>query len=130
MITFGKLLDRQMERLSDAEQEIMYWLAIDREWVSIPELQSDVLPRSRPKVLGSLHFLKWRSLIEKKKDLSSFTQQPVVMEYVTERLIDRVCQEIITEKINIINSHALIKAQAKDYIREGQIQPHTPTSSR
>lgn len=116
-----QLLDRQMERLSDAEQEIMYWLAIEREGVSITELQLDVLPRSRPKVLESLNFLKWRSLIEKKKDLLSFTQQPVVMEYVTERLIDRVCQEIITEKINILNSHALIKAQAKDYIRESQI---------
>lgn len=45
----------------------------------------------------------------------SYTQQPVVMEYVTERLIDQICQEIEQVQIVYLRSHALLKAQAKEF---------------
>ncbi|MEG4809954.1 NB-ARC domain-containing protein [Microcoleus sp. F8-D3] len=113
------LLDRQFNRLSDLEKKIMYWLAIDREPVSAAELQQDLVAKLTVKelleVLGSL--LR-RSLIEKTSD--GYTQQPVVMEYMTERLIEQVCTEIATSKINILKSHALLKATAKEYIRKTQ----------
>ena len=44
------------------------------------------------------------------------------MEYVTERLIEQVSHEIITQSPWRLLSHALIKAQAKDYIRDTQIR--------
>ena len=37
------ILKQQFERLSSLEQEIMYWLAIAREPISIKELQSDLV---------------------------------------------------------------------------------------
>ena len=115
------ILDQQFERLSNLEQEIMYWLAIAREPISVAELQEDfVLPISPIKLLEAIESLSRRSLIE--KNASSFTQQPVVMEYVTSKLIEIACEEIITQQPQIFRDHALIKATAKDYIRENQIR--------
>jgi hypothetical protein len=37
------VLDQQFERLSELEQEIMYWLAIEREAVSLDGLQEDIV---------------------------------------------------------------------------------------
>ena len=38
-----KLLDQHFNRLSDSEKQIIYWLAINREAISIPELRDDIL---------------------------------------------------------------------------------------
>ncbi|MFB2833045.1 NB-ARC domain-containing protein [Floridanema evergladense] len=118
------LLAQQFQRLTDLERAIMYWLAIDRESVTLPELQADFVTTIPPReFLESLNSLQRRSIIEKSN--ASFTQQPVVMEYVTTHLIEQVCAEIssleesyATNKIFI--NHALLKATAKDYIRETQ----------
>ncbi|MBD2500555.1 WD40 domain-containing protein [Anabaena azotica] len=113
------ILDQQFERLSDLEKEIMYWLAINCEPISISELRDDILsPVPLQKLLEALESLVRRSLVE--KSTTSFTLQPVVMEYVTQVLIEQVCEEIATENIQLFRCHALSKATAKDYIRETQ----------
>jgi hypothetical protein len=115
------LLDQQFNRLSDLEREVMYWLAINREAVSLSELREDIVSLSSPpKLIEAVQSLVRRSLIEKSAAL--FTLQPVVMEYLTDRLIEQVCAEIQTGKIHLFNSHALIKATTKDYIRETQVR--------
>jgi WD40 repeat protein/transcriptional regulator with XRE-family HTH domain/GTPase SAR1 family protein len=115
------LLDQQFSRLSDLEKEIMYWLAINHEPVSLSELREDIISRVPPqKLLEALESLVRRSLIE--KSAATFTLQPVVMEYVTQRLIDQVCEEIETGNIDLFRCHALMKATAKDYVRETQIR--------
>jgi len=77
------LLDRQFNRLSALEKDIMYWLAINREPVSFQELQADFVPKiSASELLENLVSLGRRSLIERSS--IAFTQQPVVMEYMTE----------------------------------------------
>ncbi len=123
-IAFGDinlLLDEQFRRLSDLEKQVMYWLAITREWVSLAELREDFVP-SPPQhiLLETLLSLVRRSLIE--KSAGNFTLQPVVMEYVTEHLLGSICEEIETQELNLLTSHALIEAQEKDYIRESQIR--------
>ncbi|MEM8722617.1 MAG: NB-ARC domain-containing protein [Cyanobacteria bacterium P01_G01_bin.39] len=115
------LLDQQFARLSDLEQEIMYWLAIIREPVSLSRLRDNfVLQVSPIKLLESLESLSRRSLIEKNEAL--FTQQSVVMEYLTSRLVENVSQEIVRQKPQLLRDNALIQATAKDYIRENQIR--------
>ncbi|MEG4200395.1 WD40 domain-containing protein [Microcoleus sp. Pol12A5] len=113
------LLDRQFNRLSYLEKKVMYWLAIERELVSLTELQQDLVSKLTVKelleVLGSL---VRRSLIEKTSD--GYTQQPVVMEYMTERLIEKVCTEITSSEIDLLRNHALLKATAKEYLRDTQ----------
>ncbi|GBG21162.1 WD-40 repeat-containing protein [Nostoc commune NIES-4072] len=122
-IIFGdtrNLLDQQFERLSELEKEVMYWLAIKREFVSLEELLNDIVrPMPKRRLLEALESLRRRSLIENSTAL--FTLQPVVMEYMTEVLIEKVSQEITTGETALFMSHALIEATAKDYIRNTQI---------
>ncbi len=113
------LLDQQFSRLSELGRSVIYWLAINRETVSLAELREDMVPSIAPQnLLEALESLGRRSLIEKSAAL--FTLQPVVMEYVTDQFVNQVCLEISTQTIALFNSHALVKAQAKDYIRETQ----------
>jgi WD40 repeat protein len=115
------LLDGQFRRLSDLEKQIVYWLAIEREWTTLAELRSNfVAIPSQSKLLDAVLSLRGRSLIE--KNAGQFTLQPVVMEYVTEQLLDRFEREIISQTLDLFTTHALIKAEAKDYIRESQIR--------
>jgi WD40 repeat protein len=117
-----KLLEGQFQRLSDLEKDIMYWLTINREPCSISELQEDIISSlPQPELLEALASLRRRTLIEKNNQ-DKFSLQNVIMEYMTDKLITGVCQEIKTEHIQLLNSHALIKAQSKDYIREAQIR--------
>lgn len=116
----GDLLERQFNRLSDLEQEVMYWLSINREPCSITQLQDDVIsPVLQQELPNILQSLSRRSLIE--KSAAGYTQKPAIMEFVTDRLIKLICTEITTGKINVLNSHILLKAQTKDYIRDVQL---------
>lgn len=115
------LLDRQFRRLSEIEKDVMYWLAIDREPATFAELQADIIPKiSQSRLLEGLISLERRLLIE--TNSTGFSLQPVVMEYVTEKLVEQVSQEIFAEEFYLFNSHALIKAQAKDYVRKSQVR--------
>ncbi|MBH8563090.1 hypothetical protein I8748_13010 [Nostoc sp. CENA67] len=60
-----------------------------------------------------------RSLIE--KSAAFFTLQPVVMEYLTDRLIFETRKNIISSELEFLNCYALMEATAKDYVREAQI---------
>jgi WD40 repeat protein len=114
------LLQQQFDRLNDLEQQIMYWLAITRQPILISQLQKNFVTKiAISDLIKALTDLKNRSLIETNND--KFTQQPVVMEYTIDELIDNVKQEIITGEIKLFNSHALIQAQAQEYIKESQI---------
>ena len=115
------LLEQQFNRLATQEQAVMYWLAINRELVSLNQLRQDLVPAiSARNLIEVLESLQRRSLIE--ASISGFTQQAVVMEYTTERLINLWETEIKTGKINLLKTHPIIKADAKDYLRETQIR--------
>ncbi|HBB34353.1 MAG TPA: hypothetical protein DDZ80_16510 [Cyanobacteria bacterium UBA8803] len=115
------LLDRQFDRLSPLQQQIMYWLAINREGVTPTKLEAEILPKVPwRELLEVLEALKTRSLLETLD--TGLTQQPVIMEYVTERFIQTIEREITTKEINLFRTHTLIQAQAQDYVREAQIQ--------
>jgi WD40 repeat protein len=123
-VVFGDMRDvlsQQFERLSDLEKDIMYWFAINREPIGISELQDDIVS-SIPigNLLEALESLVRRSLIE--KSVSLFTLQPVVMEYVTDNLIAKVCTEISTQELILFKCHLLMKATAKDYVKEAQVR--------
>lgn len=116
-----QLLAQQLNRLSDLEEQVIYWLAIERQSVNLQQLLTNFVPQVTPaRLLEALMSLERRSLIEKHQTL--FTLQPVVMEYVTHQLIKQIEREITTNKINLLKTHALLKTQVKDYIRETQIR--------
>ncbi|MEA5479475.1 NB-ARC domain-containing protein [Pseudanabaena galeata UHCC 0370] len=113
------LLDQQYGRLSEREQQVMYWLAIEREPITTDNLRQDIVPMvSKSQILESVISLRWRSLIE--KNANSFTQQPVVMEYMTDRLIDMAYNAAIEHSPEFLMSYALVQHRAEDYTLDGQ----------
>lgn len=114
-----ELLDQQFQRLSDLEKDLTYWLAINREPVSIAQLCEDLIsPIRKASLLETLESLGRRSLIEKID--ACFTLQPVILEYATHRLIEASCREVVSGEFKLFQSHALVKATAKDYVRKAQ----------
>ena len=124
LMVFGeirKLLDWHFERLSAAEKNIMYWLALNREAVSIADLKQDIfLPRAQKYLPETLDGIERQIPIE--KSANRLTLQPVLIEYVTEKAIAQISQELESGKLQLFNSHALIKASAKDYVKDSQIR--------
>jgi hypothetical protein len=82
------LLDQQFNRLSDLENKVMYWLSIKQGSVSLAEWRRDSPPISQSELLETLESLLKRSLIE--NNLTNFTQKPLLIKYVTKRLIEQV----------------------------------------
>jgi DNA-binding HxlR family transcriptional regulator len=123
------LIDQQFQGLSDSEKTVIYWLAIYRDADTFSELRNDIFPPISPQnLIDALELLEQRSLIEKATP-TKFSLQPVVMEYITQQLIEQVCQEIQSglatipgQKNLLFKTHALLKAQAKDYVRETQVR--------
>ena len=124
MVLFGSLwesLDRQFDRLSIMQQDVMYWLAIHREVVIPAKLQGELLPLvALSRLLEVLEILRDRSLIETTD--RGLTQQPAIMEYVIERFINSIEREIITGELQLLKTHALIEFQTKDHLRSTQNQ--------
>ncbi len=116
----SSLLEQQFQRLSQLEQEIMYWLAIEREPVARSEIQVDIAhPIAKGAFLDACDSLRKRSLVEIHDSLLAL--QPMIMEYVTGRLVEQVYKEIEAEHIELFDHHVLLKAQSNDYIRESQV---------
>ncbi|MEJ1930622.1 WD40 repeat domain-containing protein [Nostoc sp. NIES-2111] len=115
------LLKQQFERLSPLQKQIMYWLAINREEVTAARLKAQILPSvTQQEILEALESLKGLCLIE--TGSTGLTQQPVIMEYVTQQFIQTLEGEIITGELDLFHSHAIIEAVTPDYIREAQTQ--------
>lgn len=116
------LLEEQFERLGHLEQEVMYWLAVEREAVAIPELRTKVLKAEiKGALLDIVESLRQRSLIELLDD-GRLTLQPVVMDFVSRRFREQIVQEISDGRVILFDSHPLIQAEAKDYVRINQEQ--------
>jgi WD40 repeat protein len=109
------LLERQVNRLSLSEKEVIYWLAINREPMTIIELREDILsPEAKQKLGDALSSLSRRSMIQTTG--AAFSLQPVIMEYIIEQFVTQLFEEIIKQRYAILKTHALLKAQAKDYV--------------
>ncbi len=137
------LLTHQFARLSLLERQVMNWLAIEPEAVTAAQLQVDLLPSVTPVQLQyALESLDRRSLIEKSEQnlalnaqissgCVSYTQQPVVREYVISQFVEQVRQEIEQVPNDCLKSDSLVEAQAKNYIKNIQRRPIVqPTQAR
>ncbi|MGG6237861.1 NB-ARC domain-containing protein [Nodosilinea sp. AN01ver1] len=120
------LLTHQLDRLSPVEQQVMAWLAIYREPVTLAQVRADlVAPLALGDLIEALTSLERRSLIERDTPRASptrFTLQPVVMEYITDWLVEQISQVILAAptSASLLHSHPLILAQTKDYLRDSQ----------
>jgi WD40 repeat protein/transcriptional regulator with XRE-family HTH domain len=115
------LLDEQFDRLSSLEQDLLYWMAVCREPLGIEELRLwSVLVIGTQERLEALEALRRRFLIERAGTALRFTLQPVVMEYVSERLIAAIVSELDGGNLQHLRRYALLQAQARAYVRQSQ----------
>ncbi|HMA34253.1 MAG TPA: helix-turn-helix domain-containing protein [Chloroflexia bacterium] len=115
-----QLLDEQLARLSPLEHALLYWLAIEREPVRFAALLADLGPEvARSAVLEALEALDRRSLLERASG-GAFTLQPVVLEFISERLVTALAREILVGQPVLLRRHAVMLATAKDYVRRSQ----------
>jgi WD40 repeat protein len=115
------LLERHFESLSPIDQQVMYWLAINRDPIQRSELKDDFISdRYAKQLYDALLSLDSRSLVERSE--KGLFLQPVILEYVSNHLVDKICDEILCREPVLLKEIALIKAQSKDYIRFSQIR--------
>jgi WD40 repeat protein/DNA-binding SARP family transcriptional activator len=113
------VLDQHVARLSKLERELAFWLAIERVPVSVETLRANLAGReSLRDVVEAVRSLQRRLLIETQSD--GVTLQNVVLEYVTDRLIAVAIRELEGGVLDVLVRHPLMKAQAKEYVRQSQ----------
>ncbi len=121
---FGDLhdsLSQQFHRLSEQERRVIYCLAIERVSVSLNDLRTQIVPAISMRALQeALDSMRRRSMVESSQ--GRFWLIPVILEYITERIIEDAFQAVATESAGILISHALMRAQAKDYVRNSQVR--------
>jgi hypothetical protein len=133
-------LDRQFDRLSAIEQQLVYWLAIEREPVTGSVLRSNLIIRpgsidttdsdDPSKIINAFQSLSRRCLIVARGQ--TWSMQPVLISYVTTRLIDLFGSELALADPDLIvdlpqqffhlNAYAIVKATATGSLRQTQIQ--------
>ncbi|MCX6048031.1 MAG: BTAD domain-containing putative transcriptional regulator, partial [Chloroflexi bacterium] len=120
------VLEQQFARLAPLERDLLLWLAIEREPLAEAQLWQ-IFARSTAKrnFLEAMRSLQRRSLLEsypQENRMIAFGLQNVVTEFLTDYLVTHVCQEFATATPRLLHSHALILAQAKEYVRQSQVR--------
>jgi hypothetical protein len=125
------LLDWPFQVSSDEEKQLLFWLAIHRKPVSISQLKDNLVGGiSQQQLSNRLASLHRRMLIEQSENgdrpqpekQQRFTLQPALMEYVTEKFIELVTEEIISGEFKLFRTHGLRLAKSKDYIQSSQVR--------
>jgi WD40 repeat protein/DNA-binding SARP family transcriptional activator len=115
------VLNQQFARLSSLERQILIWLAVEREAVGLDVLTQDLVwSVTRRDLVEALRALQRRSLLEKNN--AGFTLQNVVTEFLTDHLVEQITHEIEQGTIDLLNRYTLLKAQAKEYVRQSQVR--------
>ncbi|MEG4984531.1 NB-ARC domain-containing protein [Microcoleus sp. BR0-C5] len=132
---FGNLLNEHFQRLSDVGKAVMYWLAIEQQPISLSQLKAKLSAAVySSELLTVLESLVRRSLIEKELSPSSaeskFTLEPVMMKYVTQKLVEQICQNVreamqaeSLEHLGLIGSHGLDENPEIDGAKTTQQNP-------
>ncbi|MEZ4768640.1 MAG: BTAD domain-containing putative transcriptional regulator [Caldilineales bacterium] len=113
------VLEQQISRLAPLEQDIMVWLAIGRQPVAPATLRGDMVGApSTGDLLDAMRGLQNRSLLEKMGE--GFGLQNVVTEYLTDRLVDQICREVLDGRIDALDRFALLHTRVSEVVRQSQ----------
>ena len=113
------ILDEQIQRLSALERDILVWLAVARRPLTLNDLRTSLEGDVRLRdVLEAMGALQRRSLLEKMGD--AFILQGVIVEYLTDWVVDEIADEIRDFRHAVMRRFSLLHPQAYDYVRESQ----------
>ena len=116
----GTLMGQQVARASDLEQEILYWLAVERVPVTIEILRGNILAATdRQELVAGVDSLFRRNLCERTRE-GRFMLQPAVAEHLTSDLVRRITTEVETLQPNLFNRVALLTSHAPEYAKLAQ----------
>jgi SpoVK/Ycf46/Vps4 family AAA+-type ATPase len=123
-VVFGEIrtiLDQQFNRLSQPEKHMMYWLAMNQNAVAVRQLPKNIIPGLSPRlsqriILEAVDLLHRRSLIE--KPASSFSQTPVLTEYIIERLLEENLKLSEEQENYFLMSQTIFAAHLQNHIKE------------
>lgn len=126
-LVFGDLrliLEQQFNRLSQLEKNVMYWLAINQDWVSLRQLQANIIPGLSPRlsprlILEAVDLLQKRSLIE--QQAGKFSQTPALVDYTIERIIEDNLK-LSAEKEDSLLMQTLLAAHHQNHTRENRLK--------
>lgn len=121
----GQLLAQQVGRAAPLEQTLLTWLAIVRTPTTLDQLMAElagitVQTLTRTVLLTALHSLWRRNLVELGQTHLTFGLQRVVLEYLSEALIEHILAEITGKTFDQIRRYPLIQATAPDHVRRSQ----------
>src|SRR6202451_490374 len=136
-----ELLDWHLDRLTKEEMELVYWLAIEREPVSLATLYDDLVSHvSRLNITSTLQNLQRRIPLERVVS-GHFALQPVLIEHATSKLVEGMISALVTAReeltqqeacdpadfpdvaldaLKLFNLYSLVKATAKENVRDSQ----------
>jgi NB-ARC domain len=106
------LLSQQLDLLSNPEMSILLWLAIEREPIDLDRLKllTDI-SISEANTVKALDKLVRRYLVEIRGD--RFSLPDLIMEAVTGRYHDLICQEITIKKLDILHLYPIAPPDLK-----------------
>ena len=114
------ILNSYFQQLSNLEKAIIFELAINRNPVSLSELEHNIIIEPDGKsIQEGIRSLSSKILLDKKDDY--FTIHPLLIEYFTQKIITIATEEIKTEKFQLLRSNSLTKTTVPDYLRKIQI---------
>lgn len=113
------LLADQFERLPPNEQEMLFWLTLEREALTLEQIAQNLLyPVSRRNLYETVYSLIGRFLI--KKSDGGFMAENLVKEFLTDKFLELVVEDILCKANGMLNRYALLKTDTKEYIRHNQ----------
>jgi transcriptional regulator with XRE-family HTH domain len=122
------LIEQHVKRLSPLELDLLRWLALAREPIAAADLLAmSMAPVARSYLLEALEGLRRRNLVERAATWPAFFLHPMVMDYVTERLVKQAYAEIVGGELQLLREYALVQTSAPKPVQQSQkraiIQP-------
>ena len=120
-LIFGKIrtmLAWHWEHLSQIEQSALITLALARVAQSHSQL-AHALHHSHVPLMEILLRLRDLNLV-KTDSASTYYVHPLILEYVTGLVLERVVDEVVAGKPILLVQHALLNTDAKEYVRQAQ----------
>ncbi|MDH6604435.1 WD40 repeat protein [Streptomyces sp. SAI-208] len=116
----GALVRSQTQRISPVELRLLDWLTVERRALTVPELRELIAdPTIMAEIPGAVTSLYRRSLVER-AERGRFVLQPAVSEHLTEAMVRRCSDEIVTVAPNLLEHVALFNPDAPDHIQQAQ----------
>ncbi|MDJ0579604.1 NB-ARC domain-containing protein [Crocosphaera sp.] len=115
----GDFIKEQLKNLSETERNIMYWLAIYRNPISLFELKDIMGELSGEQILIITKHLKSRFFVESKNE-GVLIQPPMIRDYLIKQLIKDMSEEIINNSFKLLNQFPLFLPTATIKVREDQ----------